>query len=113
MNEEFSESVSESETETDAPTKPKPGIFAVIMAVLLTLFLVYIGILRTSGTGGPGVAIGVAIGSVVPALVILALFQIGKCFRNARSQWRIFAWSQFFVVLGQINLALQGMQANL
>ena len=90
----------------------KPGILAIVFAVLLSAPIVLIQVLNQFKIGGIPGAIGAAIGSLIPALFIVLVFQIGRRFRNPRSRWKIFAWSQLVFLLGQVFTVLQTVGAN-
>ncbi|MEH6551281.1 MAG: hypothetical protein V7744_14985 [Pseudomonadales bacterium] len=42
------------------------------------------------------------IGIVLPALLVVLVYQIGKRYRNSQSRWRVFTWTQFVFLLGQV-----------
>ncbi len=70
----------------------KPGAVLIVSTIVVSVLLAMI-------MGG---RVGNIIGSQIPAAVIVLLFQIGKRFRNSKSRWKIYLWSQVLVLLGQL-----------
>jgi len=100
----------ESVEEVELPAKS--SLLIKVMAILFSIPTASIIFIKQSSILGVAGGIGGIIGSVIPALIVVLLFQIGKGFRNSHSRWKIFMWSQFVVLLGQISAILQTIGAN-
>lgn len=96
----------------DSPEGYKPSVLVIIMAVVFSVPIVLIMFVQQSSAGGIAAGFGGIVGSFIPALVVVLMFQIGKRFRNSRSRWKIFMWTQFVAFLGQIPSILQSINAN-
>lgn len=96
--------------EKSSPIISKPGpilITITILLVVINLFLSFIVVSSIQGVGGSystGYSIGYIVGRTffVP-IIIVALFQAGKRFRNKRSQTKIFMWSSVVVLLSLLG----------
>jgi hypothetical protein len=103
------ESLLEEEASSDTN---KPGTLIIVFTVLLSLPLMATQFFAQYAlTGLPG-GIGGSIGALFPAFVIVLFFQIGKRFRNSKSRWKIYMWSQVVFLLGQIPTMLILLGAN-
>lgn len=92
-----------SDVDNNALDNMKPPASAALK--LTTIFLTVIGALLSGlfqfiQMGSIPVAIGGAIGGALFwPFVLVGLFQIGKAFRNQRSRYKIFAWTQVVVII--------------
>jgi len=75
--------------------EPKSSLAVRILAITSSILLGIIALFRQGASANSAYALGGVIGSLAPAAIIVLLFQMGPRFRNARSRWRIFMWSQF------------------
>lgn len=78
----------------------EPSLLLIILVVMFTLLASALAFLRqlvVSGMLTNGVG-----GALAPPLVgfcVVGFFQIGKRFRNKRSRYRIFLWSQIYFLI--------------
>jgi len=100
------------EATLDTEDKSKSSVLVLIMAVVFSVPIALIMFAKQSNVGGIAGGIGGVVGSFIPALIVVLLFQIGKRFRNSRSRWKIFMWTQLVALLGQIISILQIIGAN-
>lgn len=96
----------------ETPNANKSSALIIFFSIILTIFLMAPQILIQYGNAGLPGGIGGAIGSLMPALFVVLLFQIGKRFRNSKSRWKIFMWSQFVILLGQVTAFIQFIGKN-
>lgn len=82
--------------------KVNPAIGIVAAAIISSLLLGVIGLLESAERGG-GSAIGIFIGSLLPGLVIVAVFQLWRRFRNRRSRWNVYATTQCVILISEIS----------
>lgn len=90
------------ESEIAAQTGIRPGIGIIITAIVLTGLACVIPVIKVSFTGYPLMYVAAIFGTVIPALLVVFVFQIGKRFRNPRSRWKIYSWSQVLVLFSQV-----------
>lgn len=97
----------ESELNSDASVGPiKPGLILKILLILFTILSSGSGYLSSLlQDGNFSFAVGGAIAPIIFGGLVVGLFQIGKRFRNTRSQYKIFLWCQvFFFISTTFNL---------
>ncbi len=87
----------------------KPSLLVRIMAVLLTVLTAAILAPRYLAQGGVSFMVGGMLGVVLFAMLFVGIFQLGRRFRNPRSRWRIYAWSQLLGLLGQLSILAQSV----
>lgn len=98
--------------ETPDPRKATKLIifFAVILTACGVLLGFVVGLSTGVGQGGRiGELIGQSIGVIIFGLLVVALFQLFKRFRNQRSRWKIYCWSVFIAILGQVGNLVQAV----
>ncbi|WP_143732591.1 hypothetical protein [Microbulbifer sp. GL-2] len=54
-------------------------------------------------TGNIAVGIGGGLAPIIMGIIIVAIFQIGKPFRNSKSRCKILLWTQIVLMLGSIS----------
>ena len=87
-------------TET-SPSKASPLLKITSFGLALLLMLCS-GLQQFIATGGRlPETIGGAVGGIIWPLLVVALFQIGKGFRNEKSRYKIFMWTAlvFFLII--------------
>lgn len=91
------------EVEKLKPTKP--GIVLIIFTFIIVCVNIFLCLVVAPSQGAEGsYAMGYIVGRVfIFPVIIVALFQIGKRFRNFRSQTKIFFWSSFLVFLSLLG----------
>jgi hypothetical protein len=103
----------EASLESDEITKSnKAGALLIFFSIVLTVPLMASQFFVQYGNIGLAGGIGGSLGALIPALLVVLLFQIGKKFRNSKSRWKIFMWSQAIFLLGQITTLLKFIGQN-
>jgi hypothetical protein len=90
-------------------TKPKASFLLKLIAILLAVIGGFLsGLFQFIQVGSIPFAVGGAIGGALFwPFVLVGLFQIGKRFRNQRSRYKIFLWTQVVVVIAMtFNIVL-------
>ncbi len=89
----------------------KPSAIVILFAIIFSAILAGIMFIKQSAAMGVVGGLGGMVGSLIPAAIIVGLFQISKRLRNSRSRWKIFMWTQFVFVLGQVAGLLRYLAA--
>ena len=97
---------------TDIKNSTKPNILTIIMGIIFSVLLAFIGYMRASINGDSAEAVGAAIGATFIGIIVVVVFQIIGRFRNSRSRWKVFTWTQFIVLIGQIGPILRDIGEN-
>ena len=92
--------------------KTKPNILTIFMGIIFSILLTMIGHMRAPNKSDSAEAFGFATGTCLIGLIVVVLFQIVGRYRNSRSRWKIFMWTQFIVLIGQIGPFLRVVGEN-
>ncbi len=97
-----------------ANTPRRAGPLLISIAMIMTVLGVMLGyaqgVIAGIGEGGRiGELIGQSIGVIILALLVVAIFQLFKRFRNQRSRWKIYSWTIFIVCLSNIIRYVQSV----
>ena len=85
---------------TEAPSEKASRLLKVTCFSLAALLMLCSGLQQFVASGGRlPEAIGGAVGGVIWPLLVVALFQLGKGFRNQKSRYKIFMWTGFVFLL--------------
>jgi len=71
------------------------------LAIALAFTVSFLG--QFLKTGNIAVGIGGGLAPIIMGIIIVAIFQIGKPFRNSKSRCKILLWSQVVLILGSIS----------
>lgn len=91
-----------SDVVNDERKASNPTVGIVVAAIITSFCLGTIGYLQTTEKGWDSV-IGIFLGSLIPALVVVAVFQLWRRFRNRRSRWNIYATTQSVILISEIS----------
>lgn len=107
--------------ERDVTFSPKPSMVLRISAIVVPLmtfcvqnwFVITVALLG-SGIHAAQIAqvMGSFIGVILFPAVVVGLFQIGKCFRNPRSRYRIFLFAALFSLFSTLFVCLVSFLAK-
>lgn len=115
MNENPYEAPASVSEEEKGLLSPKPGPILIIITILLVAVNVFLCLIVVSMQGmGGSYGVGYITGRVLffPILIV-ALFQIGKGFRNGRSRTKVFMWVSVFVLLSLLGNILSAAQGQM
>lgn len=95
----------ESDTSTAGDNQPVKAGTALTIFLWLTIALAFTASFlgQFLKTGNIAVGIGGGLAPIIMGIIIVALFQIGKPFRNSKSRCKILLWSQVVLMLGSIS----------
>lgn len=91
-----------SDVSNDERKASNPTVGIVLVAVVTSFCLAIMGYLQTTEKGWDS-AIGISLGSLIPALVVVAVFQLWRRFRNRRSRWNIYATTQSVILISEVS----------
>ena len=84
----------------EAPSKNASILLKATSFSLAVLLMLCSGLQQFVATGGRlPETIGGAVGGIIWPLLVVALFQLGKGFRNQKSRYKIFMWTGFVLLL--------------
>lgn len=108
MNEEIYKAP-ESNIDTGVVTQKASTSLKIISFCLAAALMVFGAIQQFIASGGRiPESIGGAVGGVFWPLIVVALFQMGKGFRNQKSRYKVFMWTAS-IVLALLLLSFVGM----
>ncbi|WP_323813109.1 hypothetical protein [Cellvibrio sp. NN19] len=85
---------------TETSSTKASSLLKISCIVLAMLLMLCGGFQQFVASGGRfPEAIGGAMGGIIWPLLVVALFQIGKGFRNQKSRYKIFMWTGFVLLL--------------
>lgn len=87
---------------SDEKKASNPTIGIVVVALIASFSIGMMGYLQSTEKGWD-LAIIMFIGSLIPALIVVAVFQLWRRFRNRRSRWNIYATTQIVILISEIS----------
>jgi len=107
----------ENSTPDLADGKPKKASkLTVAIAVIFSVLNILIAPAVVGARFNPqrwGEFLGTLIGPIILGLLVVAIFQLAKRFRNNRSRWKIYTWTMAIMLIANFSRVAQNVAATL